>query len=40
METFKRRFRSLIDDPTESDFRRDLVTVTKEYALETGPAAD
>jgi len=40
VETFKRRFRSLIDDPSESDFRRDLVAVTKEYALGGGQAAD
>jgi len=37
---FKRRFKGLADDPTESDFRRDLVAVTKEYALGTEPAAD
>jgi hypothetical protein len=40
METFKRLFRTLADDPTESDFRRDLVTATREYALDTGQAAD
>jgi hypothetical protein len=40
MEAFKRRFRNLVDDPSESDFRRDLVAVTKEYALGGGRAAD
>ncbi|WP_251342345.1 DUF5781 family protein [Haloplanus halophilus] len=40
METFKRLFRSLADDPSESDFRRDLVTATREYALGGGRAAD
>jgi hypothetical protein len=40
METFKRQFRSLADDPSESDFRRDLVAATQEYALDDGPAAD
>jgi hypothetical protein len=42
METFKRLFRTLADDPTESDFRRDLVTATRAYALdgENGRAAD
>jgi hypothetical protein len=40
LETFKRQFRSLGDEPTESDFRRDLVTATRAYALDTGPAAD
>ncbi|WP_338739955.1 DUF5781 family protein [Haloplanus salilacus] len=42
METFKRLFRTLADDPTESDFRRDLVTATRAYALdgEGGRAAD
>ena len=40
LEAFKQRFRSLVDDPTESDFRRDLVAVTKEYALGTDRGAD
>ncbi|RCU47483.1 hypothetical protein DU504_09340 [Haloplanus salinus] len=40
VDGFKHRFRSLVDDPTESDFRRDLVSVTKEYALDGGQAAD
>jgi hypothetical protein len=33
MATFKRQFRTLAADPSESDFRRDLVTATREYAL-------
>jgi hypothetical protein len=40
---FKRRFRSLAADPTESDYRKALVDVTREYAVETpgdAPAAD
>ncbi|GAB3321328.1 hypothetical protein EI982_14200 [Haloplanus rallus] len=40
METFKRLFRTLGEDPSESDFRRDLVTATREYALDAGRAAD
>jgi len=40
METFKRLFRTLSEDPSESDFRRDLVTATREYALDAGRAAD
>jgi hypothetical protein len=39
METFKRLFRTLADDPSESDFRRDLVTATREYALGGGGRA-
>jgi hypothetical protein len=39
MAAFKRRFRGLADDPSESDFRRDLVTATRAYALgASGPA--
>jgi hypothetical protein len=40
VDPFKRQFRSLADEPTESDFRRDLVTATRAYALDAGPAAD
>jgi hypothetical protein len=40
LETFKRLFRTLADDPTESDFRKDLVDATREYALGGGQAAD
>jgi len=40
MGALPRRFRSLVDDPSDSDFRRDLVAVTKEYALGGGRAAD
>ncbi|WP_129114503.1 DUF5781 family protein [Halegenticoccus tardaugens] len=40
-DSFKRRFRSLVDDPTESDYRKALVDVTRAYAVGTGePAAD
>ncbi|WP_138007849.1 DUF5781 family protein [Halalkalirubrum salinum] len=38
VSAFKRRFRSLGDDPTESEYRKSLVDVTREYA--TGVAAD
>jgi hypothetical protein len=41
---FKRRFRNLAADTTESDYRKALVDVTRAYALETtatnGQAAD
>jgi hypothetical protein len=37
---FKRRFRSLADDPTESDFRKALVDATREYAIDGERAAD
>jgi hypothetical protein len=39
-ESFKRRFRSLANDPDESEYRKALVDVTREYAVETGRAAD
>ncbi|MFB6108938.1 MAG: DUF5781 family protein [Haloplanus sp.] len=39
LQAFKRRFRTLADDPTESDFRKALVDVTREYAV-SGAAAD
>ncbi len=38
--TFKRQFRGLAADPTESDYRKALVDVTREYALGGEPAAD
>ena len=38
METFKRRFRSLAEDPTESDYRKALVDVTRLYAVDAGGA--
>ena len=40
LESFKRRFRSLADDPSESDYRKELVDVTKTYATAPAPAAD
>jgi hypothetical protein len=40
LEAFKRRFRSLEADPDESDYRKALVDVTREYVLgSSGPAA-
>ncbi|MFC6990082.1 DUF5781 family protein [Haloplanus sp. GCM10025708] len=40
LDRFRRRFRSLVDDPSESDYRKELVDVTRQYAVGTGPAAD
>ncbi|WP_248895217.1 DUF5781 family protein [Haloplanus halobius] len=40
LDTFKRQFRSLAEEPTESDFRRDLVAVTRAYAIDDRQAAD
>ena len=43
VSAFRRRFRSLVDDPTESEHRKALVDLTRAYAdSETtdGPAAD
>jgi len=40
LETFKRRFRSLATDPDESEYRKALVDVTREYAVGSGAAAD
>jgi hypothetical protein len=39
-ERFKHRFRSLAEDPDESEYRKALVDVTRDYAGGTGPAAD
>jgi hypothetical protein len=39
-EVFKRRFESLADDPGESEYRKTLVDVTREYAIESEQAAD
>ncbi|MFC6826775.1 DUF5781 family protein [Halopelagius fulvigenes] len=39
LETFKREFRSLAADPTESDYRKALVDVTRQYAVETANRA-
>ncbi len=40
LEQFKDRFRSLAADPDESEYRKVLVDVTREYAGGQGPAAD
>jgi hypothetical protein len=40
MDTFRRRFRSLADDPTESDYRKALVDVTRTYCSTKSQAAD
>jgi hypothetical protein len=37
---FKRRFASLVDDPSESDYRKALVDVTRAYCVDNAPAAD
>ncbi|MFB6164645.1 MAG: DUF5781 family protein [Haloarculaceae archaeon] len=39
-ERFKRRFRTLADDPDESEYRKALVDVTREYAVGADQAAD
>ena len=38
-DAFKRRFRSLVADPSESDYRKALVDVTREYAVGDGAGA-
>ncbi|WP_435127319.1 DUF5781 family protein [Halobaculum sp. D14] len=42
LAAFKRQFRSLAADPSESDYRKALVDVTRLYAVDSGsaPAAD
>ena len=40
LSTFKNRFRTLAADPDESEYRKALVDVTREYATDTGAAAD
>jgi len=40
LDQFKRRFVSLSSDPTESDYRKALVDVTREYATGGPRAAD
>ncbi|RJT04131.1 DUF5781 family protein [Halococcus sp. IIIV-5B] len=40
LPAFKRRFRTLADDPDASEYRRTLVEATREYAIRTGYAAD
>jgi hypothetical protein len=37
LDTFKDRFRSLVAEPTRSDYRKALVEVTRLYAVESGP---
>ncbi len=39
LSAFKRAFRSLDADPDESDYRKALVDVTREYVLESGEPA-
>ena len=38
--TFKSHFASLVEEPTESDYRKALVEVTREYCVGTQRAAD
>jgi hypothetical protein len=40
LSTFKRHFRSLGEDPDESEYRKALVDVTREYAGGGSQAAD
>lgn len=40
LAAFKRRFRNLVTDPNESQYRKSLVEATREYAIRTGYAAD
>jgi len=42
LDRFRRRFRSLARDPSESDYRKALVELTREYAVDADPdqAAD
>jgi hypothetical protein len=40
LDDFKRRFRTLADDPTESDYRKALVDVTRAYVISPSRAAD
>jgi hypothetical protein len=37
---FKTHFRTLASDPDDSEYRKALVDITREYAGGTGPAAD
>ena len=39
-DTFKQYFRSLARDPEESEYRKTLVDVTREYAIDAEQAAD
>jgi hypothetical protein len=38
--TFKSHFASLVENPTESDYRKALVDVTREYCIREQQAAD
>jgi hypothetical protein len=40
LDTFRRRFRSLVEDPDESEYRKALVDATREYAVGSERAAD
>jgi hypothetical protein len=40
VERFKTRFRSLEEDPDESDYRKALVDLTRAYCIGSGAAAD
>jgi hypothetical protein len=40
LNTFKTRFRTLSIDPDETEYRKALVDVTREYAMNTNVAAD
>jgi len=40
VDSFKRHFLELGDDPTESEYRKALVDVTRDYALDGERAAD
>jgi hypothetical protein len=40
LDQFKTHFASLADDPTESDYRKALVDVTREYCVRQQQAAD
>jgi hypothetical protein len=39
-DSFRRQFRSLADNPDESEYRKALVDAARTYAGERGPAAD
>ncbi|MFW5918397.1 MAG: DUF5781 family protein [Haloferacaceae archaeon] len=39
LDAFRRRFRSLVEEPTESDYRKSLVEVTRAYAAGSGNRA-
>jgi hypothetical protein len=40
LATFKTHFRTLADDPDDSEYRKALVDITREYAGGSGAAAD